>query len=85
MDYIRGTDLRTKLNTKQKIEESEIVSIMIQIANALTYLHSNKIVHRDLKPENIFIGEGNLIKIIDFGLATIDLTCNLMDACGSII
>lgn len=78
-------DLRTKLNLKLPLAESEIVSIMIQIANALTYLHSNKIIHRDLKPENIFIGAGNIIKIIDFGLATIDLTCNLMDACGSII
>lgn len=78
-------DLRTKLNLKEPMAESEIVSIMIQIANALTYLHSNKIIHRDLKPENIFIGQGNIIKIIDFGLATIDLTCNLMDACGSII
>lgn len=85
MDLLEGMDLRTKLCKKQKMEESEIVSIMIQIANALTYLHSNKILHRDLKPENIFIGKDNIIKIIDFGLATIDLTCNLMDACGSII
>lgn len=58
---------------------------MIQIASALTYLHSNHVIHRDLKPENIFICSDNKVKIIDFGLATLDLTNNLKDACGSII
>mmetsp|Transcript_8515 Transcript_8515/g.7471 ORF Transcript_8515/g.7471 Transcript_8515/m.7471 type:complete len:105 (+) Transcript_8515:1171-1485(+) len=77
-------DLRTKLYNNIKLDDSFIVSVMAQIANALTYIHSNHVVHRDLKPENIFIAEGNVVKIIDFGLATLDHSGHLMDACGSI-
>ena len=40
-----------------------------QIAEGLTYLHSQGIIHRDLKPENIFVDSKGDIKIGDFGLA----------------
>lgn len=48
--------------------------IMKQIISALYYLQSKNIVHRDIKPQNILLESQEnsfLIKIIDFGLATI--------------
>jgi len=52
--------------------EVEAASIINQILNAVSYMHSKNVVHRDLKPENILFetnDENSPIKIIDFGLA----------------
>ena len=42
-----------------------------QLIVGVDYLHRRGIAHRDLKPENLLIGEGDLLKIADFGLATV--------------
>jgi len=85
MEYLEGKDLRTLIMENIKLEEFEMVNILIQITNALTYLHSNHIVHRDIKPDNIFLCKNNTVKIIDFGLATIDMTGKLNGACGTML
>ncbi|XP_050514638.1 mitogen-activated protein kinase kinase kinase 13-A isoform X3 [Diabrotica virgifera virgifera] len=54
---------------KQKniVTINRVVSWAKQIANGMHYLHSHKIIHRDLKSPNVLIGEGEVIKISDFG------------------
>lgn len=52
-----------------KIPEDKVRDIIQQIANGLSYAHSNGYFHRDLKPENILLVNG-IVKIADFGLAT---------------
>ncbi|CAF4792833.1 unnamed protein product, partial [Rotaria sp. Silwood2] len=42
-----------------------------QLITGMAYLHSLGVAHRDLKAQNILIGHNNLIKIIDFGLASL--------------
>ena len=42
---------------------------MLEIAEGVQYLHSNKIIHRNLKPENIFLGDEKVVKIGDLGMA----------------
>ena len=44
--------------------------------DALIYLHNHDIAHNDIKPDNILIFEKDIIKLADFGLATLNTSCN---------
>jgi eukaryotic-like serine/threonine-protein kinase len=74
MDYIPGKDLRTlMLDAKQSnifLSEEDVLSWANQLADALTYLHSQTppLVHRDVKPSNLKITPTGLLKLVDFGL-----------------
>lgn len=83
MEYLEGTDLRTKLNN-QSFKENDAIRILMQILSAIAYIHDNNIVHRDIKPENIFVCSDGTVKLLDFGLATNVLTGRLDEGCGSI-
>lgn len=63
-------------NRIEKLSNQVLFKIIIQIVDALVYLHQNDITHRDIKLENILIdGKTHHIKIIDFGLAYYGLPC----------
>ena len=74
MDYIPGKDLRAlMLDAKQKntfLEEEDVLNWAYQLADALTYLHSQipPLVHRDVKPSNLKINPTGILKLVDFGL-----------------
>ncbi len=76
MEYVKGDDfiaaLRRGLRPLEPLslpKVSLLVGSGIQILDALRYLHGRRIVHQDLKPANILITEGNMVKLLDFGLA----------------
>lgn len=48
---------------------SQLRPVLEQTLDALGHAHARSVIHRDLKPENILIGEDNLIKLTDFGMA----------------
>ncbi|KAG7395525.1 hypothetical protein PHYBOEH_003665 [Phytophthora boehmeriae] len=72
-EYMDGGDVRTLLETR-KIDLSwkkEKISIAIDIAEALAYMHSRspKIIHRDLKSRNVLLNTSMVAKLSDFGLS----------------
>eukprot|EP01090_Pellita_catalonica_P019597 TRINITY_DN6725_c0_g1_i1.p1 TRINITY_DN6725_c0_g1~~TRINITY_DN6725_c0_g1_i1.p1 ORF type:complete len:298 (+),score=58.96 TRINITY_DN6725_c0_g1_i1:46-939(+) len=70
MEFIKGGSLRNKLkDTSIKISWSRKVDIALQVARAMTYLHSRNVIHRDLKSHNLLVADGWKIKVCDFGLA----------------
>ena len=72
MEKVVGQDLDLLLKKKGFFFPDEVRTILIQVAQALSYTHQqgeNGIIHRDIKPSNMIIDKSNRIKLMDFGLA----------------
>lgn len=74
MDYASNGSLRQQYPSRIIGPFEKIVSIVLEIAEALQYAHDKKIIHRDVKPENIFLREDNEAVLGDFGIAVLSRT-----------
>ena len=69
MEFLQGSELRDMLREERGMPVSQIVEIVAQVAEGLSYAHQHGIVHRDIKPSNIMLVRDGRIKITDFGIA----------------
>jgi hypothetical protein len=71
MEYVPGHSVFKMLRKHQVIPPERAVHWLAQLAYALHHAHSRGVVHRDLKPGNLMIGEDDVLKVLDFGMAKI--------------
>src|SRR5215469_13330222 len=62
MEWVPGRLLRQVINEQKKFPPEQALKILIQVLEALEYIHTHGVVHRDLKPENIMIDGDDRIK-----------------------
>jgi uncharacterized protein (TIGR02145 family) len=69
MEYIEGESLKEYLDRKGKLGAEQIQYILMQMLDALEYVHGQGLVHRDIKPSNFMLTPQGKVMLMDFGIA----------------
>jgi serine/threonine protein kinase len=70
LDYVEGRDLLQIMRDQpERFEPDDIRRLLINLLDAVAYVHDHGILHRDISPDNILLEEDNSPVLIDFGAA----------------
>jgi len=73
MQLVDGRTLETILHerTDRTADLTRLLTVLLQVAQAIAHAHSQGVIHRDLKPANIMVGEFGVVVVLDWGLAKV--------------
>lgn len=69
MEYMSQGSVEDLVNQQGRLEPDRAISLVLQAAKGLDYAEKKRIIHRDIKPANLMLGEDDLVKIGDLGIA----------------
>lgn len=84
MELVEGHSLEEELRKGRRFNWRETLSMAVQIASALNCAHNHGIIHRDLKPANLMLATNGIVKLSDFGIATLFGSSKITNA-GNIV
>jgi serine/threonine protein kinase len=71
MEFVEGTPLSTVLSQRGALSTAVVTALAKQLLRALEAAHEQGVVHGDLKPANLLVAPDGLLKVTDFGVATL--------------
>lgn len=72
MEFVQGNSLREYFANGARFSEADVLSIMVQLLEALAHAHEQGVWHRDVKPANLIVMKNGRVKVADFGIARIE-------------
>ena len=84
MEYLEGRSLKEIIVKYAPLSSELLVSVAVQIVEALRFAHRRDVIHRDIKPQNIIIDNDGRVKVTDFGIARAGSASTMTEA-GSIL
>ena len=73
MQYVQGADLNSLVKTRGPLPLGQAVDCILQAAKGLEYAHQEGVIHRDIKPANLLLDRKGRVKILDMGLARVEV------------
>lgn len=71
MKLVHGYTLRDIFEYRERYDLTQLLDVIVQVAQALGYAHSKGVLHRDIKPDNILVGPWGEVLLLDWGLAKV--------------
>jgi serine/threonine-protein kinase len=72
MEFVAGKPLTHLIGAEKPLPLGDRLQIIADLCSALAYAHSSNVIHRDVKPQNIYVQPDGTVKLLDFGIATLE-------------
>ncbi|MDP2400936.1 MAG: serine/threonine-protein kinase, partial [Actinomycetota bacterium] len=81
MEYVEGASLADLLDDGP-LDTDQVAAVLVAVSSALTYAHDNGVLHLDIKPENVLVTRDGIVKVTDFGVASLSTSSGHQSTLG---